>query len=209
MQERPADVTDALAWCAPAVPAVARASLLHEQLRRLADLAEPSAAVLKQRRAAVCRATCLVQRALGGAFVAVKVFGSATTDLSLPGSDIDLTVCIDDDTLPESSEWAVREGWRTPRFLRDRAFAMLSRIHECAELDRVSDLEFIRAAKVPVIKFCDGPSGLAVDLSVDAADGPRSSSTVRSALDETPAVRPLVLALKTALAQVQNLGSNS
>ena len=95
MQDREVDVVrTALTWQAPGVAAAPpRPSRLHDQLLSLATLASPSSETLDDRLAAICRVVGLVRRALGMSAI-VQVFGSSCTSLSLPGSDLDVTVSI-------------------------------------------------------------------------------------------------------------------
>jgi hypothetical protein len=97
-------------------------------------------------------------------------------------------------------------SWLNASQRRQRAYERLSAFHdeveeEAARGSSVRDVEFRRAAKVPVVTFVDVHTNLALDVSVEAPDGPHSSAAVRAALTTAPEVAPLVIALKIALAQ--------
>ena len=96
-------------------------------------------------------------------------------------------------------------SWLNASQRRQRAYERLSAFHNAVEEEAargsVRDVDFRRAAKVPVVTFVDVHTNVSVDVSVEAPDGPHSSAAVRAALTTAPQVGPLVIALKIALAQ--------
>ena len=193
VRHMPDNIHDALSWRSPEPRAPSEPSRLHRQLVQLAALAAPTSLDIDENQAAVDRIKGHVQRALGHA-ARIDLFGSSVTGLRLPESDLDVACSVD---LPEED----RSGLTT-RQVREGDFALLHRVHLLAEDEAWPDLDFRAGAKVPVVCFVDGPSGLNVDLSALTADGPRSSRMMRAALAATPAARPLILALKMALGQL-------
>ena len=179
-----------LSWRAPPVNASpVKPSLLHEQLMQLAALSEPDEEAFDERLNAACRIADLVRRAVGSS--ETQLFGSSSTGLSLPTSDLDVTVMLP--CTAASIYFPVAHSSLTP----------LSLIHEKVEAEQIAQEqpEFIRNAKVPIVTFIERRSGLGVDISVNASDGLTSSGHARTALEEMPFARPIVLALKLALAQ--------
>ena len=57
-------------------------------------------------------------------------------------------------------------------------------------------LEFVAAAKVPLIKFNELLSGIAVDISFNHHDGVQSGAVTTKLLEDTPGLRSLMIILK-------------
>ena len=125
----------------------------------------------------------------------VELFGSWSSGLQLPSSDVDLLVC----DLPSDEP--------THALLRRLAAAL-------AQCESVRQLKIIDTARVPVIKaafalpagvgsLCEG-AALQLDISLDAVghSGRASTSLTRDVfLAHLPGLRPLVLLLKQLLAR--------
>mmetsp|Transcript_28434 Transcript_28434/g.46084 ORF Transcript_28434/g.46084 Transcript_28434/m.46084 type:complete len:337 (-) Transcript_28434:284-1294(-) len=114
----------------------------------------------------------------------VVVFGSFATNLFLPTSDIDLSIVGSDASTPVS---AVR-----------RLAAVLS---NGSNSKWVTKMAVIDKARVPIVKFIDGPSQVSVDISFAADSGPQNVPVIKRFLQEFPALRPLVFVLKYFLFQ--------
>ncbi|KAI9247991.1 hypothetical protein BDA99DRAFT_525501 [Phascolomyces articulosus] len=105
--------------------------------------------------------------------VEVEVFGSFSTNLYLPNSDIDVVVQGD---------------------LRLRPIARaLERSNVC------SNPQVIEKASVPVIKFEDSLTGLKVDITLDSDSGINSAKCINKMLRDQPGLRPLTLLVKLFL----------
>ena len=61
--------------------------------------------------------------------------------------------------------------------------------------------QIIGKAKVPIIKFQELVSGLAFDVSFNAANGPQAAEYVRDLMQQLPPMRSLILVLKVFLHQ--------
>ncbi|GJJ69358.1 non-canonical poly(A) RNA polymerase PAPD5/7 [Entomortierella parvispora] len=57
-------------------------------------------------------------------------------------------------------------------------------------------LELVSSAKVPLVKFNEMRTGIAVDISFDHLDGIQSGSVMTKFLEETPGLRSLIIILK-------------
>eukprot|EP00966_Prymnesium_polylepis_P234756 5430160-Prymnesium_polylepis.1 len=121
----------------------------------------------------------------------VRVFGSFSTGLYLPESDIDL-VCVG--TGLEDASKSVR-GAALHRFAAALRAAPWSH----------AQLEVVDKAKVPIIKFVDGATAVAVDVCIETRDGLISSSLARKANGQFPAYKVLVLVLKRFLHEHEHL----
>ena len=110
---------------------------------------------------------------------AVELFGSRTTDLQLPGSDLDVCVNYKDIT--------VRDMRRLADVVNARGLA--------------SVMEVIDKARVPLVKFQHKESGLSVDISFNTVSGQRTADMVKEYMDTFPELRPMVLVLKRWLQQ--------
>lgn len=180
---RETDCTGSLAWRAPPLPAISSPSLLHAQLERLAELAIPTEADSCARERVASRVARLVQRSLGRS-AHPTLFGSSTTGLALPISDLDVHVGV-----AGCSSAIVPLSLVDEYCQRKRGLALDGRV------------EFVRGAKVPIVSFIEARSGLGVDISANAPSGLRTSEAARAALNAMPVLRPLILALKIGLGQ--------
>eukprot|EP00916_Digyalum_oweni_P016159 GHVL01026504.1.p1 GENE.GHVL01026504.1~~GHVL01026504.1.p1 ORF type:complete len:470 (-),score=108.88 GHVL01026504.1:166-1575(-) len=109
------------------------------------------------------------------------VFGSCSTDLCLPGGDIDL--CLLD----------VGEDEGAPL----RKFARRLQLSGVAG----PEIELVTGAKVPIIKFTDSITGLPVDISFNMYNARETSLFVEESVKKFPAARYLIVFLKYFLAQ--------
>ena len=105
----------------------------------------------------------------------VKVFGSFASNLSLPTSDIDISIT-------------------------HEAHDLISMIHALGgSLEKdggFGHIEKITRARVPLIKFRDLATGVSIDASFNSANGPRNTEIVKRFIQEYPASRPLTLVVK-------------
>ena len=172
------------AWCASRRYAGDWSTLaLHEDLVDFWHAFRPTRAERAARKAVVDRLESAVGEVWEGA--TVRVFGSFSTGLYLPESDIDL-VCIGTGL----------EG--APKNVRGRALHALAAAIRRAGWP-VHSLEVVDKAKVPIVKLVDGSSGVAVDVCIEERTGIASSGLAKKASGQFPAYRVLVLVLKRFL----------
>jgi non-canonical poly(A) RNA polymerase PAPD5/7 len=105
----------------------------------------------------------------------MTLFGSCQYDLSLPTSDLDFVV--------EMNETA------RPYHLRILA-------NKLREFSWVKKLETIESARVPIVKFIDGPSNLSVDICFNNPTATNAAALVESRLQQLPSLRYLVVVIK-------------
>ena len=113
-------------------------------------------------------------------------FGSYCTGLSLPHSDVDITLRLPGST-PQS----------TPNDLRDVQTAIT-----CLPFTRLPAFQLVGRARVPILRYVDEDRGVKVDMCVNQEDGVKAVDVIRSYLTAYPALRPLTLTLKLMLKRV-------
>ena len=64
-----------------------------------------------------------------------------------------------------------------------------------------TELQVIDKARVPIVKYVDAESAMAVDISLEQDTGANSTRFVKEAMEQWPMLRPLVLILKYYLKQ--------
>ena len=122
---------------------------VHEELVDFSRAFRPTKAEAEARRDVVCRLRELVAHLWPAA--QVQVFGSYETGLFLPESDIDV-LCIGTNAAPG----------RARRKALHRLGDALARAPW-----RVLQLEVVDSARVPIVKYVDGVSGIAVDVCLE------------------------------------------
>ncbi|KAG0052366.1 hypothetical protein BGZ83_002705 [Gryganskiella cystojenkinii] len=109
----------------------------------------------------------------------VHMYGSYRTKMYLPTSDMDMVVH------------------------RDTTITLDDMRYLATHLEQLNlgpeRIRFIEGAKVPLLKFHERNSRLAIDISFNHSDGIHSGDTANKHLDETPGVRPLMFILKQFL----------
>ena len=173
-------------WAAPPMSMADSASGLHEEIVALCRAAsENDAARVEARVAALGR----IQKIFGKAFHGsgrAHLIGSAATGLALGSSDLDLTIL----------------GTKSKQ--RESHLYMLAGLLQQHDLvERGGRPQVIGCAKVPIVKFVERGSGLAVDISMLQTDGLQSTAWMRAQLSAHPALRPLLIVLKLFLANHQ------
>ena len=116
----------------------------------------------------------------------VVPFGSFCTDLSLPHSDVDVSL-----RLPDSTAATVAGD------LRDVQTAIT-----CQPFERLPTFQLVGRARVPILRYVDEDRGVKVDMCVNQADGPAAVAVMRGYLARHPLLRPLVLVLKALLRRI-------
>lgn len=111
----------------------------------------------------------------------VHVFGSYSTDLYLPGSDIDMVIIS-----PNGQKYDNRSSlYSLSSFLKREGLA--------------EKVEVIAKAKVPIIKFVESVSKIHIDVSFERTNGITAAKTIRTWLNETAGLREIVLIIKQFL----------
>eukprot|EP00967_Tisochrysis_lutea_P008080 scaffold9654_cov31-Tisochrysis_lutea.AAC.1 len=159
-------------------------SLVHKQILHFAEMVRPSERERRARAIAISRTRDVVRAALPGA--ELHQFGSTSTSIALPGSDLDLVAIYRPDSRrsdPFTSLRKVRNEMRRSQLHEPKKQAMLLN------------------AKVPLLKFTERESGMPIDLSCNSLDGLRNSQAIRVAIQFRPELQPLILVVKTFLKQ--------
>lgn len=110
----------------------------------------------------------------------LHVFGSYSTDLYLPGSDIDCVV---------TSKLGGKES-------RNNLYSLASHLKK---KNLATEVEVVAKARVPIIKFVEPYSGIHIDVSFERTNGIEAAKLIREWLDDTPGLRELVLIVKQFL----------
>lgn len=155
---------------------------LHEEILDVVDFLSPSQAEVSLRRMIELDITKMAKRLWPGCQPCV--YGSLTTHLLLPLSDIDMSI------LDVPSHVSVED-----------ALTALAREIGNSGLCTTAFPQLILKTKVPLIKFTHKGSLLDVDISVNAGDGKTNSMIVKQYLSEFPEARPLVMVVKYFLQQ--------
>jgi predicted nucleotidyltransferase len=159
-------------------------SQLHRQILHFAETVHPTEREMRSRALAFKRTRDVVRSVLPGAHV--SQFGSTSTGIALPGSDVDIVVIH-------------RPGKR----LADPS-ASLRKVLNAMRKSQLHDgrkAPLLIRAKVPILKFTEKRSGEAVDLSCNSVDGLRNSQAIRVAVRSRSELQPLLLVLKAFLKQ--------
>ncbi|CAI4050794.1 hypothetical protein SKDZ_15G0420 [Saccharomyces kudriavzevii ZP591] len=110
----------------------------------------------------------------------LHVFGSYSTDLYLPGSDIDCVV---------NSELGGKES-------RNNLYSLASHLKKN---NLATEIEVVAKARVPIIKFVEPHSRIHIDVSFERTNGLEAAKLIREWLNDTPGLRELVLIVKQFL----------
>jgi len=107
-------------------------------------------------------------------------FGSYSTDLYLPGSDIDTVV--------------ISKGHKYDNRASLYKLSTYLRVHKLGKR-----IETIAKAKVPIIKFVDPETGYHIDISFERDNGLTAAQIIISWIKSTPGLRELVMIVKQFL----------
>lgn len=126
------------------------------------------------------------------------LFGSYAQGLSLPGSDLDITILgVGPNIMSSAFGFSQREKVQIKQLL-------LQLLHKLMEADLVQESADIIQARIPVLKFNtkflgDGGELIPVDISFGTKNGLDAVQFVRANLINLPALRPMALFLKSVL----------
>ncbi|KAH8106935.1 hypothetical protein BXZ70DRAFT_915720 [Cristinia sonorae] len=157
------------------------AQMLHEEVDAFVKYISPTP-VEDDVRSMVVQ---LVRRAIVDAFPDAEVlpFGSYETKLYLPLGDIDLVI------LSQSMAYS-------------RSQSVLHSLANLMKRNGITDrVTIIAKAKVPIIKFVTRHGRFSVDISINQSNGVAAGKIIKHFIQELPALRPLVLIIKSFVSQ--------
>ena len=114
----------------------------------------------------------------------VKSFGSFTTNLHLPDSDIDILVL---------------QNSKNTGHLKDHQ--MLQKIKEILDSNQLVTYSELINSSVPIIKAIMKSTNIKVDISVNRKNGYQAQKDIKLILENSPCLRPLIYTLKYYLRQ--------
>jgi non-canonical poly(A) RNA polymerase PAPD5/7 len=118
-------------------------------------------------------------------------FGSFPSGLYLPTGDLDLVLCSD----------GVAEGRGRAKYNHQKVLYILKNILVSSGVAATdADVELIRGARVPLVKFIDSRTGLKVDVSFENTTGLKAIDTFKHWKKQYPAMPALVTLVKHFLA---------
>uniref|UniRef100_A0A3P9JMQ3 Terminal nucleotidyltransferase 4A n=1 Tax=Oryzias latipes TaxID=8090 RepID=A0A3P9JMQ3_ORYLA len=151
---------------------------LHEEIKDFYDYISPRPEEEKMRLEVVDRIKGVIHDLWPSA--EVQVFGSFSTGLYLPTSDIDLVVF---------GKWETLPLWTLEEALRKRNVA-----------DK-SSIKVLDKATVPIIKLTDSVTEVKVDISFNVESGVKAARLIKEFKEKYPVLPYLVLVLKQFLLQ--------
>jgi len=154
---------------------------LHTEILQFSQYMKPNSIEISLRENVLQRLEEVISKIWQSA--KIKLFGSYETKLYLPTSDIDCSIM---------------GQFRIP----DDLYTLSSTLGE-ADLASPFDIKVISTAKVPIVKYNDRLTGIAVDISFNCENGIENSQNVKYLLKEYEVLEPLALVLKYFLSQKQ------
>ncbi|RXN21094.1 adenylate cyclase type 2-like isoform X1 [Labeo rohita] len=151
---------------------------LHEEIKDFYDYISPRPEEEHMRLEVVARIRTVIKDLWPNAVV--QVFGSFSTGLYLPTSDIDLVVFGHWDTLPL---WTLEEALRKKKIADENSVKVLDK------------------ATVPIIKLTDLHTEVKVDISFNVQNGVKAANLIKDFKQQFPVLPYLVLVLKQFLLQ--------
>ncbi|KAF9512789.1 hypothetical protein BS47DRAFT_1393947 [Hydnum rufescens UP504] len=160
------------------------AQMLNEEVKAFVDYVSPTPQEHETRRLMIQWIRNVIISEYPDA--EVLPFGSFETKLYLPLGDIDLVIKSDN-----------IKGQRD----RDK-FSVLSKLASLLRRANITDnVEIIAKAKVPIIKFITSHGRIPIDISINQTNGLTAGLIVHQFMKEIPALRPLILVIKSFLSQ--------
>ena len=159
---------------------------LHDEVCDLVQYLKPTHEENVMRKFVVNQMTEIAEKLFPGG--KVVVFGSLVTDLILPTSDVDMTICYD--ALDTGDNNALHEAMDT-----------LSKYIQTHDLCDDAYPQVIKATKVPLVKFTHKTTWIDVDISFNAPNGRVNSEMVQTYRRRLPIITPLTMVVKYFLQQ--------
>lgn len=122
----------------------------------------------------------------------VETYGSFTTGLSLPSSDIDVTVF----TNQSSHTCISKSNEETQKAITN----VVNKLHRYS-LIKNGTLQIIRSSKVPLIKFTYKDTNIPIDITINQESGLETILLVKPILQTNSLVRNLIIFIKCLLRQ--------
>lgn len=161
------------------------AQLLHEEILDFVAYLSPTDEEHSVRVHVVESIRNVVKDVFGGD-ADVHVFGSFSTKLYLPSSDLDLVI-LAPETIPAGHAVPTSYYYKLANALKK------------ANLTQGDSLQVITKARVPIIKFVDAHGHFQVDISFNVESGINASNIVQDLMAKYPALKPLTYVLKQFL----------
>ena len=155
---------------------------LHQEVMDIVDFLRPTRSEVNMRRLIELEIQDICNRLFPYDGTEVCVYGSMSTHLMLPLSDLDMTIL----HVPVSTETALT-----------RIAAEIGKLGLCAE----AFPQLILKTKVPLVKFEHRMSGVKVDISINAGDGQVNSAIVKKLVGKFPEAKFLIMVVKYFLKQ--------
>ncbi|EIW63853.1 Nucleotidyltransferase [Trametes versicolor FP-101664 SS1] len=158
---------------------------LHDEIVAFFKYAAPTPDERHARAMVIAEVSQVVKRRLPKA--SVDTFGSVAQDLYLPDGDTDLVITTPH---PYDDETKKRVLFQLAALIRNTGVT-------------ANRVQVVPRARVPIMSFQTTPNlgSLKIDLSMNAADGLRGVSVLRGYFERMPALRYLVLVLKSLLSR--------
>ncbi|GMH65864.1 hypothetical protein TL16_g04302 [Triparma laevis f. inornata] len=169
---------------------------LHNEILQFTRLLSPTTSDLSLRDGLVSEIDSIIQECFDGERETV-VFGSMSTGLLLPGSDIDL-VCLVKEKEGGEEENVRSKGTDTSILTQSPMRLFADSLHS-AWGDSLTYLEVLEHTRIPLVKCTHGPTNISVDVSFDIPNGPIAGKLMRRFLTDLPPLRPLTMVLKQFL----------
>lgn len=168
-------------------------SQLHEEVAAFAAAAAHTQPELDAQEAALA----LLRTAVAGLWSAAELhlFGSSSVSLALPGSDLDVVLL----EVPGAEGLATSQSGSLAAAQRKTALLLLGTLRALLKATRGIRSSRLIAARVQIVKCV--VLGVPVDLTIGLRNGIAAVPLVRALTERLPSLRPLVLVLKSFLAQ--------
>lgn len=211
------------------LPQIHPLTALHNEIVSFLHLMEPLPSEIEQRQKLVERISETVKQHFDDD-TRVEVFGSQTTGLFLPTSDIDVVIItndkkgqsqetkttknrkINETTEPtnggvESKNESIAEGGNGSDVESYQASlpqnSPLQRFAKAIRQDWEGDLSYfetVEQTRIPLVKFTHATTNISIDVSFNQPTGPPAAQLMKRYLEALPPLRPLTFVLKYFLA---------
>ena len=176
---------------------------LHNEIVSFCRMIEPTREEIALREELIEEFEVLVKETFGNE-AEFRVFGSQSTGLFLPSSDIDCVILIQDNSPTtgqgEQDHDAHKQDSSTGNF--DASAILSSPLQRLAHSlsgkwrDKLSYLEVIENTAVPLVKFTHAGSNVSFDVSFNETKGPMAANLMKTYMESLPPLRPLTFVLK-------------
>lgn len=131
----------------------------------------------------------VLSESIGGLYGSkVVMYGSSTTGLFLPGSDVDIAVILPKEVSEDKEGERGPQAWKKTEVL---AFLM-----KCAVSAKMREPELIASARIPVLRYRDPKAHVDVDITLGGNDPTLMSRFIRRHLQVDSRIWELCMAVK-------------